>query len=290
MGIDFKVDKEKCIHCGLCIKDCMSQIITFDENKIPTSIAEREKNCIKCQHCLSVCPVGAISVLGKNPDNSTEFKNNFNSEEILELIKERRSIRHYKPQNIDAQTMQKLKDMLSYCPTGVNNHMLHFSVVDDIEIMDKIRNRVKDTIIRLIDSNKIIARAFSRYIKPIKQGKDVIFRGAPHMVVVSTYKKAPCKDVDPIIALSYFELYAKSLGIGTCWCGLAYFCFNFIPQLKNLIKIPKTHKIAYVMLFGYQDFSYRRSTQPEPFEIDTVSEIMPEKVSLADKIKNIFSK
>ena len=33
MGIDIKVDKEKCIHCGLCVKDCMSEIITFDDEK-----------------------------------------------------------------------------------------------------------------------------------------------------------------------------------------------------------------------------------------------------------------
>ncbi|MBR1754223.1 nitroreductase family protein [bacterium] len=289
MGINFKVDKEKCVHCGLCIKDCMSEIITFDENKIPVTIEEREKNCIKCQHCLSVCPVGAISVLDKNPEESTEFKHEFNSDEILELIKERRSIRYYKKQNVEPEQLQKLKDMLKYVPTGVNNHQLHFTFVENLDMMEQIRTKVKATLLDLVDNNKIAARMFRRYLVPIKKGKDVIFRGAPHMVIVSTHEKAPCKDIDPIIALSYFELYAKSLGIGTCWCGLAYYCFSMIPHLKNIIKVPKTHKIAYVMLFGYPEFNYKRSTQPEAYGMDTVDELSEDE-TFGDKIKNFFSK
>ena len=32
---NFKVDEEKCIHCGLCVKDCSAKALEFDENKIP---------------------------------------------------------------------------------------------------------------------------------------------------------------------------------------------------------------------------------------------------------------
>ncbi len=29
------VEKEKCIHCGLCIRDCVAACLEFDEEKIP---------------------------------------------------------------------------------------------------------------------------------------------------------------------------------------------------------------------------------------------------------------
>ena len=227
---------------------------------------------------------------GINPENSSEFKNEFNSDEVLELIKERRSIRYYKQQNVEPEKFQKLKEMLNYVPTGVNNHSLHFSFVEDINVMNQFRDKVKETLLSLVETNKIAARAFRRYLVPLKKGKDVIFRGAPHMVVVSTHEKAPCKEVDPIIALSYLELYAKSLGLGTCWCGLAYYCFSMIPNLKHLIKIPKTHKIAYVMLIGYPEFKYKRSTQPESYEMQTITELNEAEEGLTEKIKNFFSK
>ena len=44
MSIEFKVDKDKCIGCGLCVKDCMPKILVLDENKNPQVVEEREKN------------------------------------------------------------------------------------------------------------------------------------------------------------------------------------------------------------------------------------------------------
>lgn len=275
MDFSLNIDKEKCIQCGLCIKDCMSKIITFDENKIPTSIKEREESCINCQHCLAICPTGALSVNGKSPENSSYSETEFNSENFLNLIKSRRSIRHFKHENVNSETIQKLKSMLKHVPTGVNNHGLFFSFVEDVNTMDKLRNEVNERIIKIVSNKtvKSVTKKFERYTDAILKGEDIIFRGAPHIIVVSTPKNAPCKDIDGTIALSYFELYAKSLGIGTCWCGLAYSCFKFIPNLKTIFNIPKNHEIAYAMLFGYPEFKYTRIPQPEEPGFETVKEI-----------------
>ncbi|MFQ8626854.1 MAG: 4Fe-4S dicluster-binding protein [Candidatus Gastranaerophilaceae bacterium] len=50
---NFKVDEEKCIHCGLCVKDCSAKALEFNEDKIPEI---NEDACFKCQHCFAVCP------------------------------------------------------------------------------------------------------------------------------------------------------------------------------------------------------------------------------------------
>ncbi|CDE59485.1 nitroreductase [Fusobacterium sp. CAG:439] len=31
----FEIDKEKCIHCGLCVKDCSPKALQFNDEKIP---------------------------------------------------------------------------------------------------------------------------------------------------------------------------------------------------------------------------------------------------------------
>lgn len=273
MEFDLKIDDKKCIHCGLCIKDCMTKVFEFDENKIPRIKDSKEKVCMKCQHCLSVCPTGALSIFKKSPEDSTEYKNEFNSEEILELIKERKSIRHYKHKSIDKEVITKLKSMLRYVPTGVNNHSLHFSIVEDVEVMDLLRKKVSEKLIELISKDKQAARSFIRYLRQIKKGEDVIFRNAPHLIIVSNHKEAPCKTIDPIIALSYFELYAKSLGIGTCWSGLAYYCLTLLPEIREIVKIPETHEVGYAMVFGYPEFKYKRATQPDEYKIDTITEV-----------------
>ena len=249
----FEVDKEKCIHCGLCVKDCSAKALKFDDEQFPEI---DEKKCFKCQHCLAVCPVGAISVCGKNPETK----------------------------------MQKLKDMLKFVPTGCNFHKLHFAFIDDIEVMNEFRSYVNKKILDALTKKpvKAIANKFSKYANAFLNGEDIVFRGAPHMVVVSTPVDAPCYNVDPMIALSYFELYAQSMNIGTCWCGLAEFCLLIMPELSDYLKIPKGYKASYVMLFGEPDIKFARTVQPEPFEIESVQKGEFRKSGLKEKFQRYF--
>lgn len=282
----FKIDEEKCIHCGLCIKDCSASALEFNENKIPVI---NEKRCFKCQHCLAICPTGALSVCGKNPEISHEIQQR-NPENLLNLIESRRSFRHYKSENLDSDRMEKLKNMLKYVPTGVNFHKLHFSFIDDIEVMDKFRGYVNKKILDALTKKpvKAIANKFSRYTKAIIDGKDIIFRGAPHLVVVSTPVNAPCYEVDPIIALSYFELYAQSMNVGTCWCGLGEYCLKIMPELSEYLDIPKGYKASYMMLFGEPDIKFARTVQPEPVEIVSVQRKEFKKLGIKEKFQRYF--
>ncbi len=264
----FVADKEKCVHCGLCIKDCSVGALEFDENKFPKI---DEDKCFKCQHCLAICPTGAISVCGKNPENSEDIQEH-DSENVLNLIKSRRSIRHYKKENLDPDKLEKLKSMLNWVPTGCNVHKLHFSFIDDINVMNDFRNCVNEKIVNSLSDNQPnpIADKFGRHAKLIAEGKDVIFRGAPHLVVAATPTDVPCYDINPIIALSYFELYAQSMNVGTCWCGLAQYCLDLMPELSKYLQIPDNYKPFYVMLFGEPDVKYARTVQQENFDVISV--------------------
>lgn len=278
---------DKCIHCGKCINDCIAKVLEFDENNVPKVAEGGENRCVKCQHCLAICPVGALSILDKNPENSDPV-NKHNPNEILNLIKSRRSIRKYKPENLDSETLSKLKNMLNWVPTGVNDHRLHFSFIDDIEVMNDFRDYTNKKIIDILSKPIVDAatKKFDRYKRAILNGKDMIFRGAPHMVVVSAPLDSHCPEADPMIALSYFELYAQSLGVGTCWCGLGYSVIKMFPELCKQLEIPDNYKVSYAMLFGPTDETYSRATQPEPCKITSVKKDN-RKMSFIDKIKRL---
>ncbi len=263
------IDKEKCVRCGLCISDCLSGCIAFDNDNYPQMVDEAR--CIACQHCLAICPTGALSFCDKNPENSEPVDYN----DILKLIKSRRSVRQYKEEEISPDTMAKLKEMLPYIPTGCNSHSLHFSIVETKSAMDIIRKRVNELLVKTLSYKAIspLLDKFSKYKDALIKGEDVIFRGAPHMVVVSSPVTAPCATVDPIIALSYFELYAQHLGVGTCWCGFAQVCLKFFPEICEMLEIPSGYKPVYVMLFGTPKIKYQRTTQPEAYKIAEIKEI-----------------
>ena len=100
---------------------------------------------------MSVCPTGALSYGGIDPE--TLPKTSFvNSDEMLGMIKSRRSVRKYKQESVPAEKLAKIQEMLSYPPTGGNLDNLHFSLVGTKEKMDVIR-KVTYQCIEQMDSN-----------------------------------------------------------------------------------------------------------------------------------------
>ena len=279
------VDKDKCTHCGLCISDCTTGCIDFDSENFPKTVDE--KRCISCQHCLAICPTGALSFGDKHPNDSQAVEYS----DILGLIKSRRSVRQYGEDEIAPEIMDKLKQMLPYVPTGCNNHSLHFSIVEKKSAMDEIRKKVNDLLIKTMSYKALspIMNKFSRYKDAFLKGEDIIFRGAPHMIVASSPLSAPCANVDPIIALSYFELYAQHLGLGTCWCGFAQACLKIFPELCEMLEIPSGYKPVYVMLFGNPKVKYQRTVQPEPYKISEIKEIHKKDSCIFCKIKRFVT-
>lgn len=284
-----EIDKEKCIKCGACINDCITYSIEKDSEGFAQISTQGESCCISCQHCFAICPVGAITINGKKPEDASPVNLN-NPENILNLIKSRRSTRLFNEDEISQENFDKLKNMLPYIPTGCNYNGLHFSIIKSKSAMNEIRNYVNQKVLKLV-SNKFTAKyagKFAKFKTAFENGEDIIFRNAPHMIVVSSHIKAPCANIDPIIALSYIELYANSLGLGTCWCGFAQACFKLLPKLSNMIDIPNGYKPVYVMLLGNPAVKYQRTTLPEEFQIVEINGIKDIKLSWLQKLQRIF--
>lgn len=284
-----EIDKSKCVKCKSCVKDCISFSLETDENGFAKVSEGGENRCLNCTHCMAICPTGAISINNKNPQDAHSIKQ-VNPDDILNLIQSRRSIRQYQETEIPAETFEKLKSMFPYIPTGCNTNTLHFSIIKSKSAMDSIRNFVRESLLKILKSRFMpkLAEKFAKYQSAFENGEDVIFRGAPHMIIVSSSIHAPCANVDPIIALSYIELYAQSLGLGTCWCGFAQACFKLIPELSQKVDIPDGYKPVYVMLLGLPGVKYHRTTLPEKFPISEIVEVEDKKMGWTQKARRIL--
>jgi nitroreductase len=142
-----------------------------------------------------------------------------------------------------------------------------FKIVENKEEMSFYRNALIP-IIKLLNKLwvfKLFFPRYKRFVKQILDGKDVVFRGAPHMIIVGVKKNSPTKVADPLIALSNFDLTCQTLGIGTCWCGFAERAFKASKKMRKQINWPKDYQIGSVMLFGKPDVTYARSTNPEDY-------------------------
>ena len=266
--LDFTVNPSACTRCGQCAIDCPPRIIAMNGG-YPTIAEEKEALCYRCQHCLAICPTEAISILGIKPGDVTPLEGNYPRPRQMEtLIKGRRSVRRYREENLEPQLIKHLLEVAWHAPTGVNARQVRFTVVDDREKMVALRGEVMAGLGRLLRDGKL-PEGFDFYAVFVRlweeQGVDVLFRGAPHLLVASGPQDAVCPMQDCMIALSYFELFAQSHGVGTVWCGLAKWALNdLLPEFRARLGIPEDHIFGYAMMFGKPAVSYARTVRHEP--------------------------
>lgn len=266
--LDFQISKELCTRCGLCVADCPAMIIAMDGG-FPAIAPEKEATCYKCQHCLTICPTGAVSILGLKPTGSRPLAGSYPDPDKLEmLIKGRRSVRRYKDENLEPELLQRLLDVAWHAPTGMNSRQVHFTVVDDKEKMALLREEVMGHLTQLVRDNALPEgmQFYANFIRMWDENKlDIIFRGAPHLLIASVPKSVVSPLQDCMIALSYFELFAQANGVGTVWNGLLKWAINdLLPQFRQRLGIPEDHLIGYAMVFGKPAVQFTRTAQHGP--------------------------
>src|SRR5450759_1910932 len=208
--LQFTVNEKLCSRCGLCAADCPARIIAQEGQVLPFISPEKEPLCLQCQHCLAICPTAAISILGKYPANSLPLSaDSFPQfDQMARFVRGRRSIRQYKDENVDPALIKTLLATLANVPTGANKRALTFTVIDDKAVMHRLREKVLATLAAAGKAGRIPERF--KYLQEVpptyyEHKVDIIFRGAPHALVVSAPPDAPCPGEDVVLTLAYFE-------------------------------------------------------------------------------------
>lgn len=268
----FIVDPDKCVACGMCVLDCPAHIIAI-ERGLARIAPDKDEDCIRCQHCLAVCPYGAVSVAGHAPEAS-QGVGKFDPAPLDNLIRARRSVRQFAPGGVDPDLVKRILDTVAYAPTGVNIRHRRFTVILDTAVMDAFRDR---TARALVDNAALVPEESSWLVdiarEWLEEGVDRLCRGAPHMIVVTAGPEGVCKEADCLIALSYFDLYAQANGVGTTWCGMVAAILRFFPESRKWLGIPDDHVIGYAMLFGPAGVHYPRTAQHEPEDVVFVEKL-----------------
>lgn len=273
--LDFKIDQKKCIKCKLCAQECPVMIIN-GKTDFPEIKEGKESQCIKCQHCLAVCPTGALSIFGKNPDDSVPLRPEIlRPEDLSNLIKTRRSVRKFKKEEISYQQIHELLETTAYAPSGHNKNQVLLSLTETKDELAKVRSLVYNAIKKANEAGTIPPEMaiYSRFQNMWEtKGIDILFRNAPHLIVASGPKSNDNTLADCVISLSYFELLANAKGIGTLWNGFLKVVFEHIaPELLNEIGIPEDHAVGYVMIFGLPAVKFARSIQSEGLNLNRIN-------------------
>jgi nitroreductase len=165
-------------------------------------------------------------------------------------------------------------DVAWHAPTGKNDRKVRLTVIDNKETLAKFRAEAHAGIDRLAHAGKLPPgmERFADFPKLWATKKiDILFRGAPHLLVTSAPKNSPSPTADCFIAMSYFELYGQTQGVGTVWDGLLKWTMDMLPELQKTLGIPEDHQVGYAMAFGKPAVRFTRTVQHKPAIIHRVS-------------------
>lgn len=207
MELKLSIDEELCTACKLCSQVCIRDNIVVEEFAV-----EVGSNCFECGHCMAVCKVGAISLKSyeAHKDRIVDYDSReipVGYDDLLQFLKQRRSIRWFKNKKIDKETFDKLFEGAYYSPSAQNSQDVEFVVLD--EKLDEFMELVYD-IIKVQEDEFFRIREFGDYLNDnsIKEFHPLLWQGNQLILTFSTDKTSA------VIANTRLELLAYSLGLG----------------------------------------------------------------------------
>ncbi len=262
MGL-LAVDESKCKKDGICVAECPRRVIELaGESGFPAIAPSREAYCMRCGHCVAVCPHGAASVDGVPAEACPKIDRELvpSWEPTVQFLRSRRSIRVYQEREVDRGTLQKLIETARYAPTASNSQTIRWTVVSGREKLAKLSSLTIEWMRGVIAAKPDSAPA--GYFRPLVAGwdggYDGILRNASTLVAASAPPEASNGLVDCTIALTYLELAALPLGLGTCWAGLLQAALLNAPGAREALGLPPGHVAHYPMMVGYPKYRYHR--------------------------------
>lgn len=149
---------------------------------------------------------------------------------MIELLRNRRSIRKYTDKNIDPAKIELLKEAVLRSPTSRNFDPWEFIFVDDHEILKKLA-----------------------LCKP--HGAKFLEHAALGIVICADEQKSDVWIEDCSIASILVQMVAQSIGLGSCWIQVRNRIYNeettSEEYIKNILNIPGNIKVESIIALGH---------------------------------------
>lgn len=277
-NVIISINQDSCIKCGKCVRVCPANVMC-QESKGGCIDVKNIEGCIACGHCMDVCPTDSVQHSRFPPEkvHTIDYSNLPTPEQVMLLIKSRRSNRALTSKPISEQVIRQIVEAANYAPTASNNQQVSITVITDPELL----RQASETTIRAFDSaitklNFPVVRwllkpflrdiydqipAFYRYKQQHQNGEDPILRKATVLLVFHTPKSSELGCQDANLAYQNASLMAQSFGVSQVYMG---FVMRAIKQghrktFSRMFRVDGT--IHAIMALGIPAFRYAKYTE-----------------------------
>ncbi len=222
-------------------------------------------------------------------------------ENLLSIVKERRSCRRFKPDSIPDEYVNKIIDVARWAPSGANSQPWDFVVVKKKDLRQQISEFVKEfiSIYYKLEHTREPALRFPSLTRPAEK---IGYEDAPVFIILCGDKRT--KEAYPLYtevemsegilesslasAFLYMQLAAGTLGLGSQWVS-AVRMWYVQCMIRDLLRIPDELVIYEMFVVGYP------ASKPKPRMVRTLEEMVHEdrynknKLRTNDEIKEFIA-
>jgi nitroreductase/NAD-dependent dihydropyrimidine dehydrogenase PreA subunit len=282
-----RINIEDCIKCKICVDECSCYY--FEDDSL-CLIEDFEDFCIECGHCVAVCPPNIIRLKVYSAEEVIQLpeKENLPTFNLLaNLFQTRRSRRQFKEAKVPKELIERILTIAGrYSATGHNEQNVHFTIVQDRELLRKISEECNLQISNLVKKfetkegreslKKVMPEdimekieelipSFKRKLIRIEQGKEV-WRWDAELIIIHSPKEAASLIENCTLAVGQIMLAAETLGLGTCSLGYITAWLNQFRSVSKIVKIPLKHIVGYTLAIGYPKAKYLRIPIRKPLK------------------------
>jgi nitroreductase len=149
---------------------------------------------------------------------------------MLDILRNRRSIRSYRDQEIEPELIEQIKEAAVRSPSSWGNNPWRFLFITDKAKLKKL-SRAKES--------------GSGFLKDARLG----------VVVLAAEEESDVWIEDCAIASIIIQLTGQSLGLGSCWIQIRNRKHNSLQSsedyVKEVLHLPKKLRVECMIAFGY---------------------------------------
>ncbi len=160
-------------------------------------------------------------------------------ENIMEIIKARRSVRAYQDRTLPKDVIHNILEAARYAPSARNLQPLEYKVITNKALIQRLSEGISAAIKKGVLNLKAPPTFHPSY-----------FYNAPLLIIITGPKENTFCVADAALAVQNVMLYVTSIGMGSCFIGMA----RFIQRDENLLaelRIADDRHIVAAVICGY---------------------------------------
>ncbi|MCB9000283.1 MAG: nitroreductase family protein [Bacteroidales bacterium] len=264
------INLENCTQCMKCVRDCPSSAIEISTGFIA-------ETCIHCGHCVAICPESAIF-----PDKGSIVplsETSITPAEFSSFTAGLRSTRYYLKKEVEKEKIELLLENMRHYASASNTRSLQITLVQSPEKIQLLNDLTADILLSsmkliTLPGIKTIIKTFApsvnvegldTYRKSFEEKRrtnsSMICHHAPLVMLFhGPVSKYGMLEADANIWATQTSMYAKTLGLGSCFIGFIVKAAERSHTLRKEMRIPKHHKIYAALILGYPKVQYKNET------------------------------